>query len=135
MSCDIKKAFKEQLSKLKSFSIALDESTGASDTAQLAVFLREDDDLQIMLENLTNFHCVIHQQNLFFKSVKFKNVMEIVVGSINFIKSRALNDPQFNEYLDDIFSEYEDVSYYHEVRWLSKGKNAEAFLRFEARNR
>ncbi|KII67030.1 General transcription factor II-I repeat domain-containing protein 2 [Thelohanellus kitauei] len=196
MACDIKKTLKEQISRLKSFSIALDESIDASDTAQLAVFLRGVDinfniieellalhsfrgtttgedifeainsifekyglkwsslsgictdgapsmvgvkkgfigvvsqkaiDLQIVSENLTNFHCIIHQQSLCAKSLKFKNVMEVVVGCINFIKSRALNHRQFKEYLEDIFSEYEDVSYYTEVRWLSKGKMLKRF--------
>jgi hypothetical protein len=48
--------------------------------------------------------------------------MEVVVASINFIKSRALNHRQFKEYLADLFSDYEDGSYYCEVRWLSKGQ-------------
>jgi hypothetical protein len=43
--------------------------------------------------------------------------MEVVVASINFIKSRALNHCQFK----DLFLDYEDVSYYCEVRWFSKG--------------
>jgi hypothetical protein len=42
-------------------------------------------ELQIHPENLTNFHCFIHQQNLCAKSIKFTNVMEVVVASINFI--------------------------------------------------
>jgi hypothetical protein len=32
-------------------------------------------ELQIHLENLTNFHCIIHQQNLCTKLIKFTNVM------------------------------------------------------------
>ncbi|KII74930.1 hypothetical protein RF11_09856 [Thelohanellus kitauei] len=68
-------------------------------------------DIQIIFENLTNFHCIIHQQNLCAKSMKFKNVMEVVVGCINHIKSRALNHSQFKEYLEDIFSEYENRFY------------------------
>jgi hypothetical protein len=45
-------------------------------------------ELQIQPENLTNFHCIIHQQNLCAKSIKFTNVMKVVVASINFIKSQ-----------------------------------------------
>jgi hypothetical protein len=52
-------------------------------------------ELQIHPENLTNFHCIIHQQNLCAKSIKFTNVMEVVVASINIIKSRTLNHRQF----------------------------------------
>jgi hypothetical protein len=79
-------------------------------------------ELQIHPENLTNFHRIIHQQNLYAKSIKFTNVMEVVVASINFIKSRAHNHRQFKEYLADLFSVSEDVSYYCEVRWLSEGQ-------------
>jgi glutaredoxin-related protein len=52
--------------------------------------------------------------------------MEVVVASINFIKSRAHNHRQFKEYLADLVSEYEDVSYC-EVRWLSKGQMLKRF--------
>ncbi|KII62944.1 General transcription factor II-I repeat domain-containing protein 2B [Thelohanellus kitauei] len=93
----------------------------------IGVVSQKATDLQIMSENLTNFHCIIHQQSLCARLLKFKNVMEVVVGCINFIKSRPLNHRQFNEYLEDIFSEYEDVSYYTEVRWLRKGKTLKRF--------
>ncbi|KII69477.1 hypothetical protein RF11_11124 [Thelohanellus kitauei] len=53
--------------------------------------------------------------NLCAKSIKFRNVMEVVVGCTNFIKSHELNPRQFKEYLEDIFFEYEDVSYYTEA--------------------
>jgi hypothetical protein len=53
--------------------------------------------------------------------------MEVVVASINFIKSCALNHRQFKEYLADLFSDYEDVSYYCDVRWLSKGQMLKRF--------
>jgi hypothetical protein len=71
-------------------------------------------ELQIHPENLTNFHCIIHQRNLCTKLIKFTNVMEVVVASINFIKSRALNHRQFKEYSANLFSDYEDVSYYYQ---------------------
>ncbi|KII60696.1 General transcription factor II-I repeat domain-containing protein 2B [Thelohanellus kitauei] len=53
--------------------------------------------------------------------------MEVVVGCINFVKSRTLNRRQFREYLADIFEEYEDISYSTKVRWLSKGKMLKRF--------
>jgi hypothetical protein len=62
-------------------------------------------ELHIHPENLTNFHCIDHQQNLCAKSIKLMNVMEVVVTSISFIKSRALNHRQFKEYLADLFSD------------------------------
>lgn len=186
----------ELASKFKYFSLAIDESTDVSDTAQLAVFVRGIDDdfniteemlgLQAMKDTTTGedifqelkmlmakfnlsfeklhgvstdgapamvgskvgliskikselasmnldtkefsvFHCIIHQQNLCAKSLKFAHVMSKVVSSINFIKSRALNHRQFKEFLEDIEAEYGDLVYYCEVRWLSKGKMLKRF--------
>lgn len=83
--------------------------------------------LLIHPENLTNFHCINYQQNLSPISIKFSNVMEVVVASISFIKSRILNHRQFKEYLADLFSDYENISHYCEVRWLSNGKILKRF--------
>jgi hypothetical protein len=205
MADDVEKSLKENITRFEAFSIALDESTDASDTAQLAIFIRGVDSdftiteelldlqhlkgtttgeiifeavntvferfglkwssltgictdgapsmvgarkgfigivqekatqLQICSADLTKFHCIIHQQNLCAKSIKFMNVMEVVINSVNFLKSRALNHRQFKQYLADIFSDYEDVDYYCEVRWLSKGKMLKRFynLRNEISN-
>jgi hypothetical protein len=45
------------------------------------------------------------------------NVTTPVIKLINFLKYRALNHRQFNE----LGSEYGDVIYNTEVRWLSRG--------------
>jgi hypothetical protein len=46
--------------------------------------------------------------------------MPNVIKLMNFLKSRA-NYRQFNEFLKDLGSEYGDVIYNTEVRWLSRG--------------
>lgn len=46
--------------------------------------------------------------------------MTTVVSTINFIKSRGLNSSQFKELLSDLESEYRDLVYHCEVRWLSR---------------
>ena len=79
------------------------------------------------MHNFTAFHCIIHQQNLCAKSVKFDHVMKKVVSTINFIKSRALNHRQFQQFLEDVEAECGDLIYYCEVRWLSKGKMLKRF--------
>jgi phenylalanine-4-hydroxylase len=48
------------------------------------------------------------------------NVTTPVIKLINFLKSRALNHRQFSEFLKDLGSEYGDVIYNTEVRWLSR---------------
>ena len=68
---------------------------------------------------LVKVHCIIHQENLCSKSLRMKSVMEIVVKTINYIRARGLNHRQF--LLDEMESQYGDLLYYTELRWLSRG--------------
>ena len=54
------------------------------------------------------------------------NHFQVVVSTVNFIKSRGLTHRPFKQFLDDI--ENEDLLYYTEVRWLSRGLALERFL-------
>lgn len=196
MADDIKKKLTDRMTDFQAFSIALDESTDLSDTAQLAIFIRGIDkeftvteellalqplkgtttgedifrevksameqydlqwckligictdgarsmvgshkgfvgilkekatDLNVQKDDLIILHCIIHQQSLCSKSIRFNNVMDVVIKIINFIRSRALNHRQFKAFLDELSSEYDDVTYCCEVRWLSKGKMLKRF--------
>ncbi|XP_026326221.1 general transcription factor II-I repeat domain-containing protein 2-like [Hyposmocoma kahamanoa] len=88
--------------------------------------------LNVQKDDLIVLHCIIHQQNLCSKSIRLQHVMDVVVKTINFIRSRGLNHRQFKGFLDEISAEYNDVTYYCEVRWLSKGKMLKRF--YELRN-
>lgn len=46
-----------------------------------------------------NFHCLLHQEALCSKTLKMGNVMDIVLKTVNFIRSRSLNHRQFNNSL------------------------------------
>ncbi|GBP84764.1 General transcription factor II-I repeat domain-containing protein 2B [Eumeta japonica] len=59
--------------------------------------------------------------------------MNVVVKNINFIRSRGLNHRQFQAFFDETSAEQDDVTYYCEVRWLSKGKMMKRF--HELRNK
>lgn len=72
-------------------------------------------------------HCLIHQQALCSKSLKWDSVMKIVVTCINFIRAHALNHRQFQEFLSELNVEHEDVLYHTEVRWLSRGRVLKRF--------
>lgn len=54
--------------------------------------------------------------------------MKVVVPTVNFIKSRGLNHRQFKQFLKETESEYGDLLFYTEVRWLSCGATLERFL-------
>ncbi|XP_023254026.1 general transcription factor II-I repeat domain-containing protein 2B-like [Seriola lalandi dorsalis] len=66
------------------------------------------------------FHCILHQEALCCKSLKMDNVMEVVVRTVNFIRSRGLNHRQFDSPLREKDHNY-GLPYHTEVRWLSRG--------------
>ncbi|XP_069482603.1 general transcription factor II-I repeat domain-containing protein 2-like [Ambystoma mexicanum] len=72
-------------------------------------------------------HCLIHQQALCSKSLKFDSVMTIVVSCVNFIRAHALKHRQFQEFLSELNADYGDVLYHTEVRWLSRGRVLKRF--------
>ncbi|XP_071060599.1 general transcription factor II-I repeat domain-containing protein 2A-like [Pseudochaenichthys georgianus] len=80
------------------------------------------------VEEAIALHCIIHQQALCSKCLKFDNVMSVVVKCINHIRSRGLKHRQFRAFLEEIESEYEDVLYFTEVRWLSRGNVLKRFF-------
>ena len=77
-------------------------------------------------------HCIIHQQALCSKCLKFDDVMSVVVKCINQIRSRGLKHRMFPAFLEKIESEYEDVLYLTCVRWLSRGNVLKRFFELRA---
>ncbi|XP_039904800.1 general transcription factor II-I repeat domain-containing protein 2A-like [Simochromis diagramma] len=73
-------------------------------------------------------HCIIHQQALCCKVLKWDSVMKAVVSCINFIRANGLKHRQFQQFLSELESAYGDVLYYTEVRWLSRGRVLRRFL-------
>ena len=50
---------------------------------------------------------------------------------VNFIKARALNTRLFNELCEEMGSEFKNLLFHLEVRWLSKGKVIERVLKLQ----
>lgn len=50
--------------------------------------------------NLKSLHCIIYQESLCSKKIKMEHVMDIVIKTINWIRSRTLNHRQFSTLLD-----------------------------------
>lgn len=203
MADDLLSQLASKAAKFEFFSLALDESTDVSDTAQLLIFIRGvdsnfevteelaalkslkgtttgDDIFQKVAETMNTLklnwnnlrsmttdgapnmvgkktglagrikaemekrnaempiqlHCIIHQQALCSKVLRWLNVMGVVVSSVNYIRSHGLNHRQFQQYLSEVEAEYGDVLYHTEVRWLSRGKVLKRFfdLRAEIRS-
>ncbi|KAI6657860.1 General transcription factor II-I repeat domain-containing protein 2A-like [Oopsacas minuta] len=66
------------------------------------------------------YHCIIHQEQLCVITLDMKHVMENVLNTVNFIRSKGLNHRQFQEFLAEVGSDYNDVIYFSQVRWLSR---------------
>ena len=82
-------------------------------------------------DNIAVFHCIIHQQNLCAKSLKFKHVLSLVTKAVIFIRARGLNHRQFQKFLNDLDTEHQDLTYFSEVRWLSKGSMLRRFYELQ----
>lgn len=70
---------------------------------------------------------MIHQQNLCAQVLSMNHVMQVVIKTVNYIRSHALPHRQFKEFLKELDSEYGDVVYFSHVRWLSRGRCLQRF--------
>ncbi|XP_026116348.1 general transcription factor II-I repeat domain-containing protein 2B-like [Carassius auratus] len=199
LSSDIYDQLRSKSKDFTAYSVALDESTDITDSAQLAIFIRGINDQFEVTEELLSLcpmhgrttakdifqqlcdaieragllwnrlvgittdgapsmtgkknglvalvqrkleeenadaavvlHCIIHQQALCSKCLKYEHVMSVVLKCINYIRSRSLQHRQLRAFLEEIESTYGDVLYFTEVRWLSRGNVLKRF--FELRS-
>lgn len=54
--------------------------------------------------------------------------MNKTIKIVNYIRARDLNHRKFKEFLSELNSQYSDIMFHTEVRWLSKGKVLEQFF-------
>jgi len=118
------------LQALGKFNLPLDKLCGvATDGAPATVgkrkgmvaLLKEMDARGIRHDTLVFFHCILHEQSLCAKSVKFNHVVSVDTDCINFIKKRDLNNRIFKQVLKDFNADYDDLLYFCAVRWTSCG--------------
>jgi hypothetical protein len=71
--------------------------------------------MQVCFETPMVFHCTMLP---IFSS---KDVMDIVISTVNYIRRNGLTHRQFQPFLEEIETHYDNVVYYSAVRWLSRG--------------
>ena len=114
------------LQALGKFDLPLDELCGvATDGAPamvgkhksvVSLLKNEMDARRIRHDRLVSFHCIVHQQILGAKSVKFDHVVSVITECINFIKKRDLNNRIFKQVFKDFDADYDDLLYFCAVR-------------------
>ena len=73
--------------------------------------IREKMKEENITSELTAYHCIIHQESLCGKALKMEHVMSIITLAVNFIRAKGLNHRQFKSFLEELSSEYGDLSY------------------------
>ena len=73
-------------------------------------------------------HCIIQRQVLCGKVLKFDHVMLVVIYVVNYLRTRKLNNRLFKSFLEEADSEYCDVVYHTDVKWLSRANVLQRFI-------
>ena len=73
--------------------------------------------------NLVTTHCFIHREALASKTLPdaLKCLFDVVIKSVIYIKSSALNNHLFQKLCEDLNFEHKQLLYYTKVQWLSRG--------------
>ncbi|GFX61483.1 zinc finger BED domain-containing protein 5 [Trichonephila clavipes] len=74
------------------------------------------------------YHCLIHQEMLFLKTITFIHIMSIVTKIINSIKAKVAQHRLFKLFLENENTEFKDLLLHTEVSWLTRGKVPERFI-------
>ena len=73
-------------------------------------------------KKIITHHCILHQQVLCSKVLEFDHIMLVVVSIVNYLQTRKLKHHLFKSFLEEADSEYGDIMYHTDVRWLSHAK-------------
>ncbi|CAB4064545.1 unnamed protein product [Lepeophtheirus salmonis] len=74
------------------------------------------------LPKIVSYHCIIHQQAICAKVMRFDNVMTPVIKIINSIRAKAKQHRSFKLLLQKLSAEDSDLFLHTVVRWLSRRK-------------
>ncbi|CAM4630751.1 unnamed protein product [Caretta caretta] len=80
--------------------------------------------IQAVAPEAKSTHCCIHREALATQNMQadLKQVLDEAVKINNFVRGRPLNAQLFSQLCDEMGSDYTQVLFHTEVRWLSCGK-------------
>jgi hypothetical protein len=116
-----------ELSWKKLKSVTTNVGKKVCDSKTVAVGRICKDVMHVGSESPMVFHCNIHQEVLRCQIFSLKDVMDIVISTVNYIQRNGLTHRQFQHFLEEIETQYGDV-YYSAVRWLSRGAVLKRFF-------
>uniref|UniRef100_A0A8D0B0Q1 SCAN box domain-containing protein n=1 Tax=Salvator merianae TaxID=96440 RepID=A0A8D0B0Q1_SALMN len=105
-------------------SITTDESPAAGCIAGFIAQCQEDESFP----KFVSYYCVIHQEALCGKVLRFKHIMDVVKKIIHSIRAVSLKHRLYKALLEDVDAEHSDLILHTEGRWLNKGKVLARFL-------
>ena len=94
----------------------------------LVTLLKQDIDKIDPNNKFCNYHCIIHQEFLCAKSTNIKNVMDVVIKCVKKIKTSPISHRTFQNLLKETNSQYGDLIFWSNIRWLSRGKVLKPFF-------
>ena len=77
---------------------------------------------------LINFHCLLHQENLCCKKIDLDSVHEKVFDTIIILKKPGNFHKDFRKFLQAEEADFSDVVYFSEIRWLSRANCLKRFF-------
>jgi hypothetical protein len=86
------------LEKLKSVTTDGGKNMCASKTGVVGRIYKEV--MQVGSETPMVFHCIIHQEALCCQILSLKDVMDIVISTVNYIRRSGLTHRQFRQFLE-----------------------------------
>ena len=85
----------------------------------LVAFLKKQDGID--KNTFIDYHYIINQENLCAKTLRFDAVMKVVNTVVKFIRAKALNHRQFQDFLTSEWkADHGDVIHYCDICWLSR---------------
>lgn len=81
----------------------------------LALCVRDKD-----FPNFLTYHCIIHQQAICCKIINMRHIMGTCMKIVNSIRGRSLQRRMFRAQLQENESDFGELVYHADVRWLSR---------------